>query len=146
MEISEDAQESQPKVPPPDLFIGDFEFGITVEAISAHEAEIEGELARLNADFASGKVPEDLREFAEGRKKEIEKFLAVSSDEILRACREIYDFVQQAEREGLKRRDILRKMMRVKPELRAVIGRFYKILRTQIWGYRLFQDLCGFRG
>lgn len=146
MEISEDTQELQPKVPPPDLFVGDLEFGITIEAISAHAAEIKEELAQINAAFDSGNMSEDLRKFALGRKNDIENFLVASDEEILRACREIYDFVQQAEKEGLKKQDILRKMMSVKPELRAVIGRFYDILRTQIWGYRLFQDLCTFRG
>lgn len=146
MEISEDTQEPQPKVPPEDLFVGDLEFGITIEAISAHVAEIKEELAQINAAFDSGNMSEDLRKFAGGRKKEIESFLVAPSEEILRACREIYDFVQQAEKEGLKRQDILRKMMSVKPELRTVIVRFYGILRTQVWGYRLFQDLCGFRG
>lgn len=145
-EKTREVSEPQPKVPPEDLFIGDSEFGIAREAISAQVIEATRELAKINAAFASGNISEDLKKFAVGRKSDIEKFLLESGEEILRACQEIYDFVAQAEQEGLKRQNILQKMSSEKPELKDYVVKFYAILRTQVWGYRLFQDLCGFRG
>ncbi|KKQ85525.1 MAG: hypothetical protein UT09_C0045G0004 [Parcubacteria group bacterium GW2011_GWF2_38_8] len=75
------------------------------------------------------------------RKAAGEKFLEVPPNEIFRLLQEIYDFVHQKEAQGLMPDDILQDMKNNKPELAESIAKFYGILRTQTWGYRLGQYL-----
>jgi len=75
------------------------------------------------------------------RKAAGEKFLEVPPNEIFRLLQEIYDFVHQKEVQGLVPNDILLDMKNNNPELAESVTKFYEILRTQTWGYRLGQFL-----
>lgn len=135
--------ESGPK--PVENFIGDAHFGITTEFIQAHFDEVKQELAQINDDLAKKDTPEQLRKFGEKRKIKNEQVLATSPDEIYRLLQEVYNFVHESEKSGLAKTEILRKLKTENPQLAKAVGTFYGILRSQVWGYRLGQELFAFR-
>ena len=126
-------------------FIGDTTFGITKEYIQAHFIEMQKELAEINTELAQEDIPEQMRKFAEGRKLTIKIVLGVSPDEIFRSLQEVYNLVHALEESGLAKTDILKKIEKEKPNLFQDIVKFYGILRSQPWGYRLGQELLAFR-
>lgn len=131
--------------PPAENFISDLPFGITLESIQNHFREIEQELAEVNEALAQKDTPEGLRKFAEDRKASIGRVLEVSPGEIFRLLQEVYNFVSESEQAGLTKTDILLKLKDEKPDLAQAIGKFYGVLRSQVWGYRLGQELFAFR-
>ena len=137
--------EGEPK-PPTENFIGDMPFGITLESIHAHFSEIQAELAQINSELAKEDTPKQMREFAEKIKLRTERVLEVSPDEIFHSLQEVYNLVHESEQSGLAKADILRKLKTEKPQLAKAVGKFYGILRSQTWGYRLGQELFAFRG
>lgn len=126
--------------------IGDMPFGITAQAIEEQAATMKDELGQINAKLAEKDVGEVLREFCEKRKVKIATYLAAPTDEILRSLQEVYDFVHAREQQKISRDDILRTMKREKPELIKAISKYYDVLGTKTWGYRVFNYLCGLRG
>jgi len=129
---------------PAKKFIGDMPFGITTEFIQAHLHEIEKEIAQINEYLTKKDTPEQLRKSAEDRKINNEQVLEKSPDEIFHLLKEVYDFVKVLEQSGLAQTDILQKIKSERPELNQAIGRFYGILRSQVWGYQLGQSLFAF--
>ena len=134
--------EKEPK--PIENFIGDMTFGITLESIQNYFNEIQEELEEINKYSTKEDLPERLREFGEDRKAKIEAILKVSPEKILHSLEEIYNHVHQLEKEGLKKDEILKNIKDKKPNLVQTVNKFYGILRSQVWGYRLGQDLIAF--
>jgi DNA repair ATPase RecN len=134
--------EKEPK--PIENFIGDMTFGITLESIQNYFNEIQEELEEINKYSTKEDLPERLREFGEDRKAKIEAILKVSPEKILHSLEEIYNHVHQLEKEGLKKDEILKNIKDKKPNLVQTVNKFYGLLRSQVWGYRLGQDLIAF--
>ncbi|MBI5621629.1 hypothetical protein HY933_02060 [Candidatus Falkowbacteria bacterium] len=137
------SMEGEPK--PAENLIGDMPFGITVQTIEEQAAAMREELDKINAKLAEKGVNEGLREFCENRREKINIYLATPADEIFRLLQEVYDFVLAQEQKGTVRDDILRTMKREKSELVQAVSKYYGVLRTQVWGYRVFQYLVGIR-
>lgn len=121
--------------------IGDMSFGITTNAIEKQASEMREELGQINLELAKENVDQRLREFCQNRKTKIEAYLTASTDEIFCSLRAVYDFVVAHEQQGILRDDILQAIVREKPELVESVSKYYDILRTQTWGYRVFQYL-----
>lgn len=114
-----------------------------MESIQAHFRELRQELAQVNEEPTKKDSPKQLKKF-NNRKIKNEEVLKTSPDEIFRLLHEVYDFVHALEQSGLAQTDILQKIKSEQPELNRAIGKFYGILRSQIWGYCLGQSLFSF--
>lgn len=137
------SREGEPK--PAENFIGDMIFGVTLEYIQDHLREIQEELAQINVELTKEDTPEQLRKSSENRKAKIERVLELSPDEIFRSLQEVYNFIRELEEGGLTKTDILRKIKNERPALFQDTRKFYDIIRSQTWGYRLGQELFTFR-
>lgn len=129
---------------PAENLIGDREFGITMELVQKHLQQIQEKLKKINDVIAKEDTPESLKEFANDRKAQIESILEIPPDEIIRFLKEIYDFVCQLEKEGLSKTQILQKIMDKGKDFIQKIETIYGIMRSQSWGYCLFQDLFAY--
>src|SRR3989338_2340728 len=135
--------EGEPK--PAENLIGDMQFGITSQAIEEQAEKMREELDKINVELGKEGGNEGLRKFCEDRKAKIEAYLATPTDEIFHLLEVVYNFVLAHEQQGLARDDILRGMKREKPELVQAVSKYYDVLRSQTWGYRVFQYLFALR-
>lgn len=125
-------------------FIGDMEFGITLKSIQDCFDKMRNELEYIDKTLSKNDIPELLRKHGEERKIQLQQILKIPATEILRLLQTVYDFVCKLENDKTKGSDVIQEISQKKPELIEIIGKFYDILRNQIWGYNLGQALCVF--